>query len=91
MNRSSGILVQPTSLPGRYGIGDLGAEAYQLADWLAAAGMRIWQVLPLGPAGYGQSPYQLFSASAGNPLLLSLDRLLPPGELESVPRFSESR
>jgi len=89
LNRSSGILLHPTSLPGRYGIGDLGAEAYQFADWLAAAGMRIWQVLPLGPAGYGQSPYQLFSAFAGNPLLLSLDRLLPPGELENVPRFSE--
>jgi 4-alpha-glucanotransferase len=81
--------LHPTSLPGRYGIGDLGAEAYRFADWLAAAGQRIWQVLPLGPTGYGESPYQLFSAFAGNPLLLSLDPLVPASELEDVPRFSE--
>ena len=83
--------MHPTSLPGRYGIGDLGAEAYRFADWLASAGQRIWQVLPLGPTGYGESPYQLFSAFAGNPLLLSLDHLVPAGELEDVPRFSEER
>ena len=73
--RSSGILLHPTSLPGRFGIGDLGPEAYKFVDFLAAAGQRIWQVLPLGPTGYGDSPYQLFSAFAGNPLLISLDQL----------------
>jgi len=89
VNRASGILLHPTSLPGRYGIGDLGAEAYRFADWLAAAGQRIWQVLPLGPTGYGESPYQLFSAFAGNPLLLSLDQLVPATQLEDVPAFAE--
>lgn len=93
MKRSSGILLHPTSLPGRYGIGELGAEAYRFADWLAAAGLRIWQVLPLGPTGYGESPYQLFSAFAGNPMLLSLDRLVEHGwlsaeELTAAPPFS---
>jgi 4-alpha-glucanotransferase len=90
VNRSSGILLHPTSLPGPYGIGDLGAEAYRFADWLAAAGQRIWQVLPLGPTGYGESPYQLFSAFAGNPLLLSLDHLLPAEDLRDVPRFAQT-
>lgn len=90
--RSSGILLHPTSLPGRFGIGDLGPEAYRYVDFLASAGQRIWQVLPLGPTGYGDSPYQLFSAFAGNPLLISLDRLADEGyltraELESVPAF----
>jgi 4-alpha-glucanotransferase len=73
--RSSGILLHPTSLPGPYGIGDLGPQAYRFIDFLADAGLRIWQVLPLGPTGYGDSPYQLFSAFAGNPLLISLERL----------------
>src|ERR1700755_2879680 len=94
MKRSSGILLHPTSLPGRYGIGELGTEAYRFADWLAAAGLKIWQVLPLGPTGYGESPYQLFSAFAGNPLLLSLDRLVERGwlrkqELENAPAFAD--
>ena len=62
MSRSSGVLLHPTSLPGRFGIGELGAEAFRFADWLAKAGQRIWQVLPLGPTGYGDSPYQCFSA-----------------------------
>jgi len=88
--RASGILLHPTSLPGRFGIGDLGPEAYRYVDFLAAAGQRIWQVLPLGPTGYGDSPYQLFSAFAGNPLLISLDRLaeegyLTSGELDEAP------
>src|ERR1019366_6250153 len=77
--RSSGILLHPTSLPGRFGIGDLGPEAYRFVDFLAAAGQRIWQVLPLGPTGYGDSPYQLSSAFAGNPLLISLDGLAAEG------------
>ena len=73
--RSSGIVLHPTSLPGPYGIGDLGPEARRFADFLAASGQTIWQVLPLGPTGYGDSPYQCFSAIAGNPLLISLDLL----------------
>lgn len=90
--RSSGVLLHPTSLPGRFGIGDLGPEAYRFVDFLAEAGQRIWQVLPLGPTGYGDSPYQLFSAFAGNPLLISLDQLaedglLTPSELAQAPPF----
>ena len=81
--RASGILLHPTSLPSPYGIGDLGPEAYRFADWLAQAGQHIWQVLPLGPVGYGESPYQLFSAFAGNPSLISLDKLLERGLLDS--------
>jgi len=68
--RAAGILLHPTSLPGASGIGDLGREAHRFLDFLAAAGMKIWQVLPLGPTGYGDSPYQCFSAFAGNPLLI---------------------
>ncbi|NNJ13258.1 4-alpha-glucanotransferase [Chloroflexales bacterium ZM16-3] len=79
--RSSGILLHPTSLPGPWGIGDLGASAYHFVDFLAAAGQRLWQVLPLGPTGYGDSPYQCFSAFAGNPLLVSLDELIERGLL----------
>jgi 4-alpha-glucanotransferase len=79
--RSSGILLHPTSLPGRLGIGDLGPEAYRFADFLVGAGQRIWQVLPLGPTGYGDSPYQCFSAFAGNPLLVSLEKLVAEGDL----------
>jgi 4-alpha-glucanotransferase len=81
--RSSGILLHPTSLPGSYGIGELGPEAYRFADWLAEAGQRLWQVLPLGPTGYGDSPYQTFCAFAGNPLLVSLERLRESGHLTS--------
>ncbi|HEY2017508.1 MAG TPA: 4-alpha-glucanotransferase [Bryobacteraceae bacterium] len=84
VSRASGILLHPTSLPGRYGIGDLGPDAYWFADWLAAAGQRIWQVLPLGPTGYGESPYQLLSSFAGNPLLLSLDRMVDRGWLSAT-------
>src|SRR3569833_3224226 len=79
--RSSGLLLHPTSLPGPYGIGDLGPEAYKFADFLHGAGQKIWQVLPLIPTGYGDSPYQCFSAFAGNPLLLSLDVLVERGYL----------
>lgn len=82
--RSSGILLHPTSLPGPYGIGDLGAEAHRFADFLRDAGQTIWQVLPLGPTGYGDSPYQCFSAFAGNPLLLSLDTLVKRGYLAAA-------
>lgn len=79
--RASGILLHPTSLPGRYGIGDLGAGAYRFVDWLAAQGQSIWQVLPLGPTSYGDSPYQTLSAFAGNCNLISLDRLVDDGLL----------
>lgn len=68
--RAAGILLHPTSLPGAGGIGDLGPEAHRFLDFLVEAGMKFWQVLPLGPTGYGDSPYQCFSAFAGNPLLI---------------------
>jgi 4-alpha-glucanotransferase len=92
--RKSGILLHPTSLPGRWGIGDLGAAAYTFVDFLAAAGQQIWQVMPLGPTGYGDSPYQGFSAFAGNPLLISLDALvagdmLAPEDLADAPAFPD--
>jgi len=80
--RASGILLHPTSLPGAYGIGEIGPEAHDFADFLRDAGQRIWQVLPLGPTGYGDSPYQCFSAFAGNPLLISIDRLVERGYLD---------
>src|SRR5271167_526530 len=79
--RSSGILLHPTSLPGAHGIGELGGEAHRFADFLKDAGQTIWQVLPLGPTGYGDSPYQCFSAFAGNPLLINVDSLVKRGYL----------
>ena len=69
--RASGILLHPTSFPGPDGIGDLGPEAYRWIDFLKGSGCQMWQILPLGPTGYGDSPYQCFSAFAGNPLLVS--------------------
>jgi 4-alpha-glucanotransferase len=81
-SRVSGLLLHPTSLPGRHGIGDLGSEAHRFLDVLHAAGQRVWQVLPLGPTGYGDSPYQCFSAMAGNPLLVSPERLADDGWLD---------
>jgi 4-alpha-glucanotransferase len=94
--RSAGVLVHPTSFPGRYGIGDLGDEAYAFVDWLVSGKQGLWQVLPLGPTGYGDSPYQSFSAFAGNPLLISPDRLvrdgfLPKDALDDVPAFPAER
>src|SRR6185436_14699645 len=79
--RSSGILLHPTSLPGRFGIGDLGPAVVEFLDLLVAGRQRVWQVLPLGPTGYGDSPYQCFSAFAGNPLLVSLEGLVADGWL----------
>ena len=79
--RCSGILLHPTSLPGGYGIGDLGHEAYRFVDFLVAAQQSLWQILPLGPTGYGDSPYQCLSAFAGNPLLISPDLLVADGLL----------
>jgi 4-alpha-glucanotransferase len=80
--RSSGVLLHPTSLPGPHGCGDLGAAAYHFVDWLAAAGQSLWQVLPLNPAGPGNSPYQSVSTFAGSPLLLDLASLVERGWLE---------
>jgi 4-alpha-glucanotransferase len=77
--RGSGVLLHPTSLPGPYGIGDLGPAAFQWVDHLAHARQKWWQVLPLGPTGYGDSPYQCFSAMAGNPYLISPTSLLEAG------------
>src|SRR4026208_2140097 len=79
--RSSGILLHPTSLPGPFGIGDFGPEAYNFVDFLVEAGQSLWQVLPLGPTGYGDSPYACYSAFAGNTLLISPERLGTDGLL----------
>lgn len=81
MNRSSGILLPIFSLPSPYGIGCFSKEAYQWVDFLAEAGMRYWQILPLGPTSYGDSPYQSFSTYAGNPYFIDLDELLKEGYL----------
>ena len=70
------MLLHPTSLPGAHGIGEFNDQAYAFVDFLAETGQKLWQVLPLGPTGYGDSPYQCFSAFAGNPLLISLDHLI---------------
>ena len=88
--RLSGILLHPTSLPGPYGIGDLGPEAYKFADFLVAAGQSLWQVLPLGPTGYGDSPYACYSAFAGNTLLVSPDQLIKEGLLDEAPTSTSS-
>ena len=94
--RFSGVLLHPTSLPAPYGIGDLGAEAFAFVDYIASAGQRYWQVMPLGPTGYGDSPYQCFSAFAGNPYLISLDDLakdglLDPHDLAACPAFPKHK
>lgn len=82
-SRASGILIHPTSLPSSFGIGDLGKPAYKFIDFLADAGQTIWQILPLGPTGYGNSPYLCYSALAGNPLLVDLTSLQEAGLLTS--------
>lgn len=92
--RASGILLHPTSLPGPYGIGDLGSEAYKFCDLLERAGQTYWQILPLGPTGYGDSPYQCFSAFAGNTLLISpefliRDGLISESDLADIPEFPD--
>jgi len=79
--RSSGILLHPTSLPGPFGIGDLGPAAYDFAGFLVKSGQSLWQMLPLGPTGYGDSPYACYSAFAGNTLLISADQLVAEGLL----------
>lgn len=94
--RSSGVLLHPSSLPGEYGIGDLGAGAHDFVDFLAETGQTWWQVLPLGPTGGTHSPYQSFSSFAGNPLLISIPDLVKEGWLDAkhvqqLPRFPEQR
>lgn len=96
MNRTSGILLHLTSLPGPFGIGDLGPAAHQFVDFLADGGQGLWQVLPLGPTGYGDSPYQSLSAFAGNPLLISPALMLEDGwltedDLACAPAFAEGQ
>ena len=88
--RASGIILHITSLPSPHGVGTLGAEAREFADFLQKAGQKYWQILPLGPTGYGDSPYQTDSAFAGNPYLIDLEELIADGlltreEVESVP------
>lgn len=95
-NHESGILLHPTSLPGPYGIGDLGPRAFRWLDFLAEGGLGWWQVLPLGPTGYGDSPYQSFSAFAGNPMLISPEGLLQLGlltqdDLDDRPDFPDEK
>lgn len=92
IQRSSGILLHPTSLPGKHGIGSFGKEAFRFIDFLAEAGQKLWQILPLGPTGYGDSPYQCFSSVAGNPLLINLEKLVEQGflskkDLNSTPNL----
>jgi len=93
--RSSGIILHPTSLPGPDGIGDLGPEAYRWITFLKESGCSLWQILPLGPTGYGDSPYQCFSAFAGNPYLISPIALVEDGVLDHEdllgrPAFADS-
>ncbi len=83
--RQGGILLHPTSLPGPYGAGELGGDARRFVRALRAMGQRLWQILPLGPTGYGDSPYQSLSTFAGNPLLISLERLAADGLLDADP------
>ncbi len=84
MQRTSGILLHPTALPGPFGVGDLGDEAFAFVDFLARAGQGVWQVLPLGPTGYGHSPYNALSAFAGNPALIDLRQLVACGDLDQA-------
>ncbi len=94
--RNAGILLHITSLPSRYGIGDLGQEAYEMADWMHKAKIGLWQILPLGPTGFGNSPYAPRSSFAGNELMISLDRLqeeqlLLEAELRDYPDCPEDK
>lgn len=94
--RSSGVLMHITSLPGPYGIGEIGPQAQRYVEWLADSGQKWWQLLPIGPTGYGDSPYQSFSTFAGNALLISFDSLKADGllsdeDLSDFPDFGEAR
>jgi len=94
--RSAGVLLHPTSLPGQFGIGDLGPEAFRWVDFLVESKLSLWQILPLGPTGYGDSPYAACSSFAGNPMLISLELLVQSGDLAesdlvNVPVFPKER
>lgn len=94
--RASGILLHPTSLPGEYGIGDLGPESYKFIDFLVESGQKLWQTLPLGPTGYGNSPYACYSAFAGNTFIISPELLMEDGyldkeDLEELPDFPKNK
>src|SRR5437773_2692177 len=96
LNRSSGVLLHPTSLPGRFGVGDFGPEALRFLDFLSASGQSLWQVLPLNPPTASQSPYQCYSAFAGNPLFVSSEglvekKLLARQALSHLPKFPASK
>ena len=80
--RGSGILLPVASLPGKYGIGSFSKEAYKFIDFLKESGQKYWQILPLGPTGYGDSPYQSFSTFAGNPYFIDIDTLIAEGLLK---------
>ena len=89
-SRAAGVLLHPTSLPSDYCIGELGSKAHRFVDFLVRCGISLWQILPLGPTGYGNSPYAALSAFAGNPYLISLEKLkgigyLPDKDLLSYP------
>ena len=93
--RSSGILLHPTSLPGAFGIGDLGPQAHRFAESLREAGQKIWQILPLGPPGQGNSPYQCLSSQGGNPMMIAPELLVEHGYLSakgvsSPPHFPDA-
>ena len=95
-SKYSGILLHPTSLPGNYGIGELGEESYKFVDFLAETHTKYWQTLPLGPTGFGDSPYASRSTFAGNELLISLDILIKQGlisnkDLISKPSFNPKK
>jgi 4-alpha-glucanotransferase len=95
INRFSGILAHPTSFPSPYGIGDLGKGAFEFIDFLKKSNQKLWQVLPLGPTSFGDSPYQSFSTFAGNPMLISPDILLKQNylsfdDLENIPQFEDA-
>lgn len=81
MDKTAGILFAISSLPSKYGIGCFSKEAYKFVDWLVEAGQTYWQILPLGPTGYGDSPYQSFSTFAGNPYFIDLETLISEGLL----------
>ncbi len=96
IQRASGVLLHPTSLPGKYGIGELGEEAYNFVDFLSKSKQKLWQILPLNYPGYGNSPYNPISAFAGNPLLINLEKLisehyLSAKDLSNFPQFNDQK
>ena len=94
--RTAGIILHITSLPGKFGVGDLGSDAYKFVDFLESSGQKLWQILPIGPTGYGDSPYSCFSAFAGNYLFISPELLVEEGLLRKenildLPNFNSSK